>query len=220
MLFLWCYGSWRRARPLLGRAVHHGLLASSYTCQSIPLNVTLSSLLTCKSWSCDTSLCPSTPESCEYRPALQACVAKTVRSVSHTTHQFSPQKIHYRHHPFYGAEVEVCAPSAEAERRFCRPKCTGISDRCSGLDLDAIHCSRYRKKSSHAWPGGTAGVSGPHRYSAALPSAASEPKSDASPQTGAICVKTKDRLSTSKPGLRPEGPVEKFPNPIAFAAAN
>jgi hypothetical protein len=32
----------------------------------------------------------------------------------HTTHKLSPQKIHYRHHPFYGTEVEV----VRALRRF------------------------------------------------------------------------------------------------------
>jgi hypothetical protein len=65
----------------------------------------------------------------------------------HTTHKLSPQKIHYRHHPFHGKEVEV----VRALRRFDEESFViklpeGLQIAVPAWMLDAVVCNQLPQR--------------------------------------------------------------------------
>jgi hypothetical protein len=127
----------------------------------------------------------------------------------HTAHQFSPQKIHYRHHPFYGADVEVVRVLRRSGEEVLVVKVPqGFQIAVPAWMLDAVHCSglpqEKRPRVGLAALLALAALLDTQR----LPSALSGAKSHASAQRGATdASKTKDQLSANPPGLPQEGPV-------------
>ena len=58
-----------------------------------------------------------------------------------TTHQLSPQRIHYRHHPFYGAEVEVIRALRRCTQEVLIIQVpVGFQIAIPAWMLDPIHC--------------------------------------------------------------------------------
>ena len=128
----------------------------------------------------------------------------------HTTHQPSRQKIHYRHHPLYGSEVEVVRVRRCREGVLTVKVPAGFQLALPSWMLDPVHC------------GGLLQETRPRVSLAALlelqvlvanqrlpgaPSAAQEAGSDA--------TKIKDRLLSDSPHLPPErsvGEVSPIPS--------
>ena len=136
----------------------------------------------------------------------------------HTTHQLSGQQIHYRHHPFHGSEVEVVRPLRRSGEEVLVVKVPqGFQIAIPGWMLDAGHCNglpqEERPRVSLAALLALAAL----LDTQGLPSAASEPKSHASPQRGVTdAFKTKDQLSAKPSSLPQAGPVgEVSPTPAS-----
>ena len=124
---------------------------------------------------------------------------------AHTTHQPWPQKIHYRHHPLYGSEVEVVRVRRRCGEEVLTVKVpAGFELAVPSWMLDPIHC------------GGLPQEARPRVSLAALLELQALMRSQDLPcgsgtvQTaGTDATKSKDQLLSDSSHLPPEGPVGK-----------
>ena len=152
------------------------------------------------------------PALCGYPCRSPANGSRTNAAASpHTTHQLSSQKIHYRHHPFCGAEVElVRALRRTGDEVVVVRVPQGFQIAVPRWMLDPIHCSRLSQEerprvSLRALVELTALIDAQPLRSTAHP-----PQVGPSPQPGATDASDKkDRLSSNESGLPQEGPLGK-----------
>jgi hypothetical protein len=130
----------------------------------------------------------------------------------HTTHQLSPQKIHYRHHPLHGTEVEVVRVlRRDGEEVFTVKVPAGFQLALPSWMLDPIYCGSLPQEGR------------PRVSLAALLELEALMASQLLPcgpgtvqKAGTDAPKIKDRLLSDPPGLPQEGPVGKFsPSPAS-----
>ena len=128
----------------------------------------------------------------------------------HTTHQLSPQKIHYRHHPLHGTEVEVVRVlRRDGEEVFTVKVPTGFQLALPSWMLDPIHCGSLPQE---ARPRLSLAALLELQALMAIQPLPCAPR--AAQEAGTDATKTKDRLLSDQPGLPQEGPVGKVsPSP-------
>jgi hypothetical protein len=136
---------------------------------------------------------------------------RSVSTSPHTTHQLSPQRIHYRHHPFCGAEVElVRALRRTGDELVVVRVPQGFQIAVPRWMLDPIHCGRLLQEerprvSLRALLGLTAIMD-----AQPLRSTSTTPQVGPSPQPGATDASDKKyQLSSNESGLPEEGPLGK-----------
>ena len=141
----------------------------------------------------------------------------------HTTHKLSPQRIHYRHHPFYGTEVEV----VRALRRFDEESFVvklpeGHQIAVPAWMLDAVFCSQLQQRDHPLIALEALLELAEFIELQRLPSSATDSESEPSSLRGGVdALRTKERLSSTEVGLREERSYGKnFPSPVEFAAGN
>ena len=121
----------------------------------------------------------------------------------HTTHQLSLQKIHYRHHPFYGAEVAVIRVLRRCGQEVLLIKVpAGFQIAIPGWMLDPVFCGGLpqepRPRVSLVALLALLALS----QSQHLPGACGAAQTEGSHE-----LKIKDRLLSDPPHLPQEGPV-------------
>lgn len=151
--------------------------------------------------------------SASLRPLPAGAWRNCAATSPHTTHRLSPQKIHYRHHPFQGSEVEVVRALRRSGEEVLVVKVPqGYQIAVPGWMLDAMYCSRLPQEARPRVALAALLELATLLDTQRLPSAACAPQSGPSSQKGVTdAPRTKDRLSASQPGLPQEGPVGKVP---------
>jgi hypothetical protein len=121
----------------------------------------------------------------------------------HTTHKLSLQKIHYRHHPFYGTEVEVVRPLRRFdEESFVVKLPEGLQIAVPAWMLDSIYCSQLPQRDHPLIALEALLALAEVIEITRLPSSVTNSESGPSPQEGGIdAPRTKERLSSTEAGL-------------------
>jgi hypothetical protein len=124
----------------------------------------------------------------------------------HTTHKLSLQKIHYRHHPFYGTEVEV----VRALRRFDEESFVvklpeGLQIAVPAWMLDPVYCSQLPQRDHPLIALEALLALAEVIEISRLPSSVTNSESGPSSLRGGIdALRTKERLSSTEVALREE----------------
>jgi len=129
----------------------------------------------------------------------------------HTTHKLSLQKIYYRHHPFYGTEVEVVrALRRFDEQSFVVKLPDGHPIAVPAWMLDAVFCSRLQQR-DHPSIALRALLELAQLIDAQrLPSSVINSESGPSPRRGGIdALRTEEVLSSTEAALCEKGAVGK-----------